>query len=250
MPKRELSHPIDGGNIVIFVTRMQHVRGGVERRDFCPGWPAFSPRSPGVLWISGGEVAAASRSSAAHMTRRTHVNMVSGAVVWVELLVMVVILRMNRFHGVLVMYGSLGMYASPGMPKPLGMTVSVGSPVRMILGPFGMVGVHPTGIVLMPPVSLMPIVIGAVCAPAAVIWELSPDVGMVLHELLQIRVLMPEFPVVNQVGIPLQLLPQSGMLAEKIVQARFVVLGRRDRRHRHCEQHDQNGWHDFEMLHM
>src|ERR1039458_7275708 len=87
------------------------------------------------------------------------------------------------------------------MPKPLGMIISVGSPVCMILGPFGMVRVHPTGIVLMPPVSLVPIVIGAVCAPAAVTWELSPDVGMVLHELLQIRVLMAEFLVVNQVGI-------------------------------------------------
>jgi len=150
---------------------------------------------------------------------------------------MVMILSMSRFFGfrvmhlfLVVMYGFLMMHCFDRMPEPFGMSILVGFPVRMVLRPFGMVLVHPAGIVLMPPVSLVPTVIGTVGAPASGVRQLSPDVGMVLHEGLQIGVLFSESLVVNQAGIPLELRLQCGTLIEKCVQAFFLVLGRRDRR--------------------
>src|SRR5271154_903896 len=79
------------------------------------------------------------------------------------------------------------------------------SPAGMRRGPFRMVLVYPAGIVLMPPVGIVPVIIGAVGAIAAAVRDLTPDLGMVLHELLQSRMFVPPFPVVDQAGISLQL---------------------------------------------
>src|SRR5277367_249537 len=78
------------------------------------------------------------------------------------------------------------------------------SPTGMSRGPLGMVLVYPAGIVLMPPVGIVPMIIGAVSAIAPAVRDLAPDLGMILHELLQSRMLVAPFPVVNQAGIPLQ----------------------------------------------
>ena len=85
---------------------------------------------------------------------------------------MVVMIMMHGFfvmHGflmmhsflVLVVYGFLVMKRFVRMPEPLGMTMLVAPPVRMVLCPLGMVLVHPAWIVVMPPVRLVPTVIGA-----------------------------------------------------------------------------------------
>src|SRR6266436_8040298 len=105
------------------------------------------------------------------------------------------------------------------------------APFGMIFGPFGMMAVEPAAIVIVPPVSLVPIVIVAIGAPSVVVRHLSPDVRMGLHELLQSGMLFPPRPVVNQVGISIELLLQLGTFIDKVVEALFVVvLGRRNRR--------------------
>ena len=91
-----------------------------------------------------------------------------------------------------------------------------------------MVLVYPAGIVLMPPVGVVPMFVGAVGAIAAAVRDLAPDLGIFLHELLQSRMLVPPFPVVNQAGIPLQLGLHILVAVEPFIQARFAVLRRRD----------------------
>ncbi len=120
-------------------------------------------------------------------------------------------------HDFVVMYAFVVMHCVLRMPEPLGMTILVGSPVRMALRPFGMVLVHPAGIVLMPPVGLVPLVIGTVGAPSVVVGHLSPDAGMVLHELLQLGVLFPETLVVNQVRIAVELGFHVRVIVKKLV---------------------------------
>jgi len=145
--------------------------------------------------------------------------------------VVVMVLLVLFFDGVLVLFGSdrvlarmlvpirmmridpIGMMVMPPVaivPFVMFVEVAVASPVRMSVGPFGMVGPHPGAIVIMPPVRLVPSVIGAIGAPSTAVGHLSPDVGMFLHERLQVR--MPFSPrlVVDQVGISLELVPQFG----------------------------------------
>ena len=102
---------------------------------------------------------------------------------------MVVMIMMHGFfvlvmYGflMLVMYGFLVMIRFLRMPEPLGMTMLVALPVWMVLGPLRMVLVHPAGIVVMPPVRLVPTVIGTIGAPSTAVGHLSPDVGMFVHE--------------------------------------------------------------------
>src|ERR1700722_3959573 len=126
------------------------------------------------------------------------------------------------------------------------------APFGMILSPFGMVFVEPAAVVLMPPVGLVPLVIRTVGTPSIAVFHLSPDVGMVLHELPQLRMLVSPIFVVNQVGIALEFALHRRVTVQKIVQALLVVKlsARRRRHHRHREQHNQNGRHDLEMLHI
>lgn len=106
------------------------------------------------------------------------------------MVVVVMVLLVLLFDGVLVLLGRDRMFVRVLVPirmmriDPVGMMVvppvaivpfvmfvevAFITPVGMILGPFGMMGPHPAAIVIVPPVSLVPIVIGAVCAPAVVV---------------------------------------------------------------------------------
>ena len=58
------------------------------------------------------------------------------------------------------------------------------APFGMTFGPLGMVTVEPAAIVIVPPVSFVPRVVGSIVAPSFVASHLSPGVRMVLHELL------------------------------------------------------------------
>jgi hypothetical protein len=105
-------------------------------------------------------------------------------------LLMVVVVMVPLFDGVLVLLGRdrmlvrmlvpirmvlidpVGMMVVPPVAiVPFVMFVEVAfiTPVGMILGPFGMMGPHPAAIVIVPPVSLVPSVIWAVRAPAVVV---------------------------------------------------------------------------------
>jgi hypothetical protein len=55
------------------------------------------------------------------------------------------------------------------MPFVMFVEVAFIPPVSMILGPFGMVGPHPAAIVIVPPVSFVPIVIRPVGSPSVVV---------------------------------------------------------------------------------
>jgi len=191
-------------------------------------------------------------------------------VVVVTVIVVVVVVRF--FHLVSVFFRSDRMLVRMFVPvrvmriDPIGMMsvppfavvpfvtlveVAVAFPISMIVGPFGMVSPHPAAIVLMPPVGFVPVVIGAVGAPSLGARQLSPRLGMVIHERLQIRMSFPPCPVVNQVGISRELLPQLGTFIDKVVKTLLVViLGRRNRRHRHREEHDRNSQHCSLMLHL
>src|SRR5271165_7371806 len=98
----------------------------------------------------------------------------------------------------------------------------------MSRGPLGMVLVYPAGIVLMPPVGIVPMSIWAVSAIAAAVGDLAPDLGIFLHELLQSRMLVAPFPVVDQARISLPLGLHILVAVEPVIQALFAVLGRRD----------------------
>src|SRR5579863_6300906 len=180
----------------------------------------------------------------------------------VVVIVVVVVLVVLLFHVLFVLFCGDRMLVGVLVPirmmriDPIGMMivppvaimpfvslveVAFVAPFGMILSPFGMVFVEPGAVVLVPPISLMPLVIGTVGAPSVAAFHLSPDIGMVLHELPQLGMLFPPFSVVNQAGIPLELGLHVGMIVEETVQARLVVvLGRRHRRHRHRAQHNQN----------
>src|ERR1700722_18998721 len=111
------------------------------------------------------------------------------------------------------------------------------APFGMVLGPFRMVFIEPAAVVIVPPVGLVPFIVGTVGAPSIAAFHLSPDIGMVLHELPQPRMIFPPLFVVNQVGIPREFPLHLGMFVEPTVEARLVViLGRRNRgQHRHRE---------------
>src|SRR5271166_2502524 len=72
------------------------------------------------------------------------------------------------------------------------------APAGMSRGPLGMVLIYPVGIVLMPPVGIVPMFIGTVGAVAGAVGDLAPDLRIILHELLQSRMLVPPFSVVKQ----------------------------------------------------
>src|SRR5258708_10237513 len=157
---------------------------------------------------------------------------------------MLVPMRMMRI------YPSVVMVVPPVAIMPFVKLVEIAfiAPFGMIFGPLGMMTVEPAAIVVMPPVRLVPIAIRAVCAPSFVARQLSPGLGMVIHELSQVRMPFPPFPVVNQVRISLEIGLYRGTFVNKVVQALFVVvLSRRNRRHRHREENDRTSKRAFEM---
>ena len=168
-------------------------------------------------------------------------------------LLMLGILDSFVMHGLFVMDGILVLHMSymSVMCEPVGMMRAIGGcPVSVVVSPLGMMLVHPLRIVLMPPVSLVPLVVGTIGAPASVTINLSIDIGVILHELLQFRVVVAELLVENQIGISRKIALEAGMRIEKVVQARFLILCRRNRRESHCDRNDCNSQHGFELLHI
>src|SRR5271166_4476341 len=165
----------------------------------------------GFLWISCREVARIPRSIFAHDDL---IVVVIGAIAVMAVLLAVARLvaflpmhffRMLLFLGsamllVLVPVGVMfldpvGMMIVPPLAStPFVMVVEVAIilPIRMILGPFRMVGVHPAGIVLMPPGGLVPLMTFVVIAPTAGTRQFCPDVGMLVHPVLERGMLVAE----------------------------------------------------------
>src|ERR1700731_4838338 len=122
-----------------------------------------------------------------------------------------VLLRGNRmFIGMLVpirmmRIDPIGMMVVPPvaiMPFVSLVEVAFIAPFGMILGPFGMVFIEPAAVVIVPPVGLVPFIVGTVGAPSIAAFHFSPDVGLFLHDPPHPGFFFPPLFVVNQVGIP------------------------------------------------
>jgi len=106
------------------------------------------------------------------------------------------------------------------------------APIGMILDPLRMMPIHPAAIMVMPPVGIAPFVMIVVVAPSArAAGEPSgrgsyflPDVGMVLEERAQFRMVLTEILVVDQVGIGGELVLNALMLVQPMVEPCAVTF--------------------------